>query len=114
MTRPMSRFGETGFGYWPLRQMILSPPLPLVDQGRQNSAYSSSRTIKNPTPIKARSHAELTVSSLVFDTLYTVDLDGKPVPRLALALPESPSPTASPGDGPRILHPLEKKEPDNE
>jgi len=39
-------------------------------------------------PVKARSHAEVTLVSLLFDTLYTVDSGGKAQPLLAAALPE--------------------------
>jgi ABC-type transport system substrate-binding protein len=38
-------------------------------------------------PLLARSHAEITVASLVFDTLYRFDADGAIVPSLALELP---------------------------
>jgi len=39
-------------------------------------------------PVEARSHAEVTLVSLVFDTLYAVDGRGNPKPMLAAALPE--------------------------
>jgi peptide/nickel transport system substrate-binding protein len=39
-------------------------------------------------PVEARSHAEITVIGLVFDTLYRATPEGKLVPHLAAALPE--------------------------
>lgn len=40
-------------------------------------------------PVAARSHAELTVTALVFDTLYRAHPDGTIVPHLAAAMPEA-------------------------
>lgn len=45
-------------------------------------------------PVQARSHAETTLVSLLFDTLYRLNLEGDPVPHLALALPEVQGKTA--------------------
>ena len=39
-------------------------------------------------PLEARSHAEVTVAGLVFDTLYRTTADGEVVPHLAAAAPE--------------------------
>jgi len=38
-------------------------------------------------PVTAQTHAEVTVVSLLYDTLYTIDQDGRPVPHLAAAMP---------------------------
>ena len=38
-------------------------------------------------PVYARTHADITACSLVFDTLYKIDLDGVPQPHLAIAPP---------------------------
>jgi len=42
-------------------------------------------------PVEARSHAEVTFTGLVFDTLYRQQPDGAVVPHLAAALPEATS-----------------------